>query len=281
MRRDMMNEGSMIDFSFWQIAFAYVFILIVFLIVRIKKIPREKLIIMSALRMTLQLILVGYILVYVLDNPHPLITVGIILIMLSFAIFNVYQRTNPVIKMSLKKMIALAMFIGISVNLIYFMFVVLQLDPWYEPQYFIPIGGMIIGKTMTGVSLGVNNLLKGMKDQKEKVEGALMLGASPRVASKEIINHAFDEAILPTINSMVGMGIVFLPGMMTGQIIAGQSPTMAVKYQIAVMLGVAGTVSITVLIFLHLAYKIFFNEREQFILTKRDIAKKDLPVEYD
>ncbi|HLR51974.1 MAG TPA: iron export ABC transporter permease subunit FetB [Candidatus Avamphibacillus sp.] len=276
-----MNEGSMIDFSFWQIAFAYVFILIVFLIVRIKKIPREKLIIMSALRMTLQLILVGYILVYVLDNPHPLITVGIILIMLSFAIFNVYQRTNPVIKMSLKKMIALAMFIGISVNLIYFMFVVLQLDPWYEPQYFIPIGGMIIGKTMTGVSLGVNNLLKGMKDQKEKVEGALMLGASPRVASKEIINHAFDEAILPTINSMVGMGIVFLPGMMTGQIIAGQSPTMAVKYQIAVMLGVAGTVSITVLIFLHLAYKIFFNEREQFILTKRDIAKKDLPVEYD
>src|SRR5699024_3579294 len=281
MRRDMMNEGSMIDFSFWQIAFAYVFILIVFLIVRIKKIPREKLIIMSALRMTLQLILVGYILVYVLDNPHPLITVGIILIMLSFAIFNVYQRTNPVIKMSLKKMIALAMFIGISVNLIYFMFVVLQLDPWYEPQYFIPIGGMIIGKTMTGVSLGVNNLLKGMKDQKEKVERDLMLGAAQRVASKKIINHAFDEAILPTINSMVGMGIVFLPGMMTGQIIAGQSPTMAVKYQIAVMLGVAGTVSITVLIFLHLAYKIFFNEREQFILTKRDIAKKDLPVEYD
>src|SRR5699024_3982311 len=185
MRRDMMNEGSMIDFSFWQVAFAYVFILIVFLIVRIKKIPREKLIIMSALRMTLQLFLVGYILFYVLDNPHPLFTVGIILIMLSFSIFNVYQRTNPVIKMSLKKIIALAMFLCISVNLIYFMFVVLQLDPWYEPQYFIPIGGMIIGKTMTGVSVGVNNLLKGMKDQKEKVEGALMLGASPRVASKE------------------------------------------------------------------------------------------------
>src|SRR5699024_11074980 len=120
----MMNEGSMLDFTFWQVGFAYVFILIVFLIVRIKKIPREKLIMMSALRMTFQLVLVGYILVYVLDNPHPLITVGIILIMLSFAIFNVYQRTNPVIKMSLKKMIALAMFIGISVNLVYFMFVV-------------------------------------------------------------------------------------------------------------------------------------------------------------
>src|SRR5699024_10324408 len=201
MSRDMMNEGSMIDFSFWQIAFAYVFILIVFLIVRIKKIPREKLIIMSALRMTLQLILVGYILVYVLDNAHPLITVGIILIMLSFAIFNVYQRTNPVIKMSLKKMIALAMIVGMCVNMIFFIFVVFLIDPLYESQYFIPISGMIIGKTMTGVSLGVNNLLRGMKDQKEKVEGALMLGASPKVASKQIINHAFDEAILPTINA--------------------------------------------------------------------------------
>src|SRR5699024_355030 len=157
----------------------------------------------------------------------------------------------------------------------------LQLDPWYEPQYFIPISGMIIGKTMTGVSLGVNNLLTGLKERKEKIEGALMLGASPKMATRSIINQAFDEAMLPTINAMVGMGIVFLPGMMTGQIIAGQSPITAVKYQLSVMLGVAGTVSITVLIFLHLAYKIFFNERQQFLLTKRDTAKEDLPVKYE
>lgn len=276
-----MNDDQMMDFTFWQVGLAYVFIVIILIIVRLKKIPREKLIVMSALRMTLQLILVGFILIYVLDNPNPWMTVAIILIMLSFAVFNVYQRTKPVIKLSLKKMVALAMFIGISLNLMYFMFVVLQLDPWYEPQYFIPIGGMIIGKTMTGVSLGINNLLTGMKNQQEKIEGALMLGATPKVASKSIINHAFDEAMLPTINAMVGMGIVFLPGMMTGQIIAGQTPLTAVKYQISVMLGVAGTVSITVLIFLHLAYKIFFNERQQFILTKRDTDKEDLPVEYD
>lgn len=276
-----MNDDQVMDFTFWQVGLAYVFIIIIFIIVRIKKIPREKLIVMSALRMTLQLIIVGFILIYVLDHPNPFMTVGIILIMLSFAVFNVYQRTKHIIKFSLKKMIALAMFIGISLNLIYFMFVVLQLDPWYEPQYFIPIGGMIIGKTMTGVSLGVNNLLTGMKEQQEKIEGALMLGASPKVASKSIINQAFDEAMLPTINAMVGMGIVFLPGMMTGQIIAGQTPLTAVKYQISVMLGVAGTVSITVLIFLHLAYKVFFNDRQQFIITKRDTTKKDLPVEYD
>lgn len=274
-------ENDVMDFTIWQVGFAYVFLLIVLAIVHRKKIPRRKLILISTIRMTLQLILVGYILVYVLDNPNPFITVLIICIMLTFAIFNVYQRTKPAIHIDLKKMIALAMLIGVSLNLIYFMFVILQLDPWYDPQYFIPVSGMIIGKTMTGVSLGINNLLTSMKDKKEQIEGALMLGASPKTASKSIVNNAFDEAMLPTINAMVGMGIIFLPGMMTGQIIAGQSPLVAVKYQIAVMLGVMGTVSITVLIFLHLAYKVFFNDRNQFLLTKRDLSKDDQPVKYD
>src|SRR5699024_9300596 len=168
-------------------------------IVRVKKIPRERLIIISAIRMTLQLIIAGYILVYVLDNPHPWITIPIMFVMLAFATFTVYQRTKPKIYFSVKKIIALAMFTGVTVNIVYFMFVVLQLDPWYDPQYFIPIGGMIIGKTMTGVSLGVNNILTGMKDRKDRVEGALMLGASPKVASRSIINEAFDQAMLPTI----------------------------------------------------------------------------------
>src|SRR5699024_7422403 len=162
-------------------AFAYIFLVVVLIIVHIKKIPRRKLLIISSLRMTLQLIIVGYILVYVLDNQNPWVTSCIVLIMLSFAIFNVYQRTKPTIEFSLKKMIALAMMIGVSINLIYFMFVILQLNPWYEPQYFIPVRGMIIGKTMTGVSLGVNNLLTNMKTQKAEVEGALMLGASPKI----------------------------------------------------------------------------------------------------
>ncbi|WP_430785699.1 ABC transporter permease [Virgibacillus flavescens] len=263
----MENAGA-VNLSFWQLLAAYVFVVLLIVIVKIKKIPREKLIVISTIRMTLQLILVGYVLIFIFDHPHPLLTVGIILFMLSFAVFNVYQRTKETIGLSIKKMIALAMMIGLSISLIFFMLVVLQLDPWYDPMYFIPIGGMIIGKTMTGISLGVNNLLIGMREQKEKVEGALMLGATPKEASKDIINQAFDSAMLPTINAMVGMGIVFLPGMMTGQIISGTSPLVAVEYQIAIMLGIAGTVSLTVVIFLHLAYQTFFNERKQLISPK-------------
>ena len=90
-----------------------------------------------------------------------------------------------------------------------------------------------------------------------------MLGATPKQAVKTVLNEAFDSAMLPTINSMVGMGIVFLPGMMTGQILAGLSPILAVKYQIAIMLGIVGGVSISTLIYLQLGYRTFFIHRSQ------------------
>src|SRR5699024_3901770 len=111
-------EDNALNFKLWQVAFAYIFLVVVLIIVNIKKIPRRKLFIISSLRMTLQLIIVGYILVYVLDNPNHCVTSCIVLIMLSLAIFNVYQRKKPTIEFNLKKMIALAMMIGVSINLI-------------------------------------------------------------------------------------------------------------------------------------------------------------------
>jgi len=155
------------------------------------------------------------------------------------------------------------MLAGTLSGLVYFILVVLQISPWYEPRYIIPIAGMLIGNSMTGISLGVNRLVDGMKNQKQLVETSLMLGATPQLASKNIVDDTFDAAILPTINSMVGMGIVFLPGMMTGQILTGLSPLLAIKYQIAIMLGIVGCVSLSVFLFVQLGYKTFFNKYAQ------------------
>src|SRR5690625_473645 len=116
-----MDEKDVMDFTIWQVASAYVFIIAILIIVRLKKITRKRLVIMTALRMTLQLILVVYVLVYVLDYPIPFITVHIVFIMLTFSIINVYQRANEEIYLSVKKLIALAMVIGTSVNLFDFM----------------------------------------------------------------------------------------------------------------------------------------------------------------
>ena len=90
-----------------------------------------------------------------------------------------------------------------------------------------------------------------------------MLGAEPETAVKKISNRAFYNAVLPTINSMMGMGIVFLPGMMTGQILAGASPIIAIKYQIAIMMGILGSVTLTVFFMINKGSKTFFNSRKQ------------------
>lgn len=255
-----MNSG---DLTLWQLVSAYVFILILLIIVKVKGIKREKEILISSVRMTVQLMIVGYILAYVFGNAHPVFTIVILTFMLVFAIYNIYQRAKLPLSKELKKKIALSMAVGVVATLVYFILVTLNVRPWYNPRYVIPIAGMIIGNTMTGVSLGVNTLLDGMHTKKQMVESALMLGAKPSEASRPLINQAFDSAMLPTINSMVGMGIVFLPGMMTGQIIGGASPLLAIRYQIAVMLGIVGGASLTVLLFVQIGYKAFFNSRCQ------------------
>lgn len=255
--------NKIMDITFWQLISAYLFILVLLFIVRWRKIPREKEILIASVRMTLQLVLVGYILTYVFQHEHIFYTLIIFMVMEIFAIYNVFRRTKASINARLKKVIAFSMVIGTLVSLIYFDFIVIHFSPWYNARYFIPIGGMVVGNAMTGVSLGVSALIEGMKSKKHLVESALMLGASPYEATKSIVNHAFDAAILPTINSMVGMGIVFLPGMMTGVILSGASPLVAIKYQIAIMLGIAGSVSLTVILFLYYGYKTFFNNHAQ------------------
>jgi putative ABC transport system permease protein len=254
---------GIIKLQIWQLAAAYLFVLILIAIVRGRGIPREREIIISTLRMTLQLILTGYILVYLLANRHPLYTLLSVIAMQVFAVHNIYQRAKAPLSRRLKKIIALSMSLGTLSSTFYFILVVINLSPWYEPRYFIPVAGMLIGNSMTGISLGVNRLADGMYSRRHLVEAALMLGATPRAATRPIVDHAFDAAILPTINSMLGMGIVFLPGMMTGQILSGVSPFTAIEYQIAIMLGILGSVALTVILFVQLGYQTYFNREQQ------------------
>lgn len=257
---------NVIDLQLWQMIAAYAFVLILMIIVKLKGIPREKEILISSVRMTLQLILTGYILVYLFNSPSPFYTILILIAMEAFSVYNIIKRTKTKLSPKLKQIIAFSMVTGTVSCLLYFLFIVVRISPWYDPRYFIPIAGMLIGNSMTGISLGVSRLVDGMQTQKNLVEGALMLGATPKMAAKQIVNNVFDSAILPTINSMVGMGIVFLPGMMTGQILSGTSPVTAIEYQIAIMLGILGSVALTVILFVQLGYKTFFNEQSQLIV---------------
>ncbi|PAD68539.1 iron export ABC transporter permease subunit FetB [Bacillus sp. 7586-K] len=253
------------DIEFWRLAVGYVFILLLIGFVKWRGLKREIQIMVSTARMTLQLILVGYILTYIFANPNPLIILLIVLLMLAFAIYNTFKQVGRPLNKKMKQIIAISITSGSIITLAYFNFVVIHFEPWYQPQYLIPIAGMIIGNSMTGITLGVKHLIDGVQREKQLIEGALILGAKPEVATKSIVNSAFESAILPTINNMVGMGIVFLPGMMTGQILAGISPLIAVEYQVAVLLGISGSVALTMVIFTQFGYRTFFNQRNQFI----------------
>ncbi|EDL65077.1 ABC transporter permease [Bacillus sp. SG-1] len=254
-----MNEG-IINIELTRLIAAYIFVLVLLFIVKTRKISREKQIAIATLRMTIQLIVAGYILTYIFENPHPLLTVLIILFMEVFAIRNVFKQVKAALSDQMKRIITISMLSGSLASLLYFNLVVINFSPWYEPRYFIPIAGMIIGNSMTGITLGVKTLLQGFSSEKAKIEGALMLGADPQTAAKPYVDHAFDSAVLPTINNMLGMGIVFLPGMMTGQILSGVSPLLAIEYQIAILLGILGSVSLTVILFILLGYRTFFTK---------------------
>jgi len=257
--------NGVIDLNLWQMFFAYLLVVLVMGIIKLRGVSREKELLVATIRMTLQLTLTGYVLVYLFESMNPFYTILVIIVMEVFAIYNIYQRSNMKLSKKIKKIIALSMAIGTLTSIIYFLLIVVNISPWYDPRYFIPISGMLIGNSMTGITLGVTRLVDGMRSKKHIVETALMLGATPKMAAKTIIDDAFDSAILPTINAMVGIGIVFLPGMMTGQILSGTSPITAIKYQMAIMLGILGSVTFTTILFIQLGYRTFFNEAEQLI----------------
>ena len=246
-----------------QMAWAYLFILLVLILLKWRRLERGREVIVACLRMTLQLMLMGYLLVYLFAYPSPWLILAVLAAMEAFAFVTVIHRFRG--RMTGKFKVAAGFSLGVATVLciLYFILVVVRVVPWYDPQYVIPLAGMFIGNSMTGVALAVKSLLEGMQGQRAQIEEALVLGAEPRRAVAEVINKTLEAAILPTINSMAGMGIVFLPGMMTGQILAGMAPTTAIAYQIAIMLGIFASVALAVVLTLLLGYRTFFNREKQ------------------
>ena len=251
------------DISYGRLGLAYLFILLVLFLSARTKIGKEKEIALACLRMTVQLVLIGYILSYIFANPSPVLSIIVVCCMAFFAVNNIKRRVSADISPRLTRIVSLSMWASTFLCLFFFIFVILDVYPWYHPQYFIPICGMILGNSMNGIALGTTRLVKGYETMRPQVETALMLGATPKKASRHILQDAFDSALMPTINTMVGMGIVSLPGMMTGQILAGNSPLIATRYQICIMLAISASVALASILLIQFGYKTFFNKRGQ------------------
>ncbi|MEX1318010.1 MAG: iron export ABC transporter permease subunit FetB [Synechococcaceae cyanobacterium] len=201
----------------------------------------------AALRMVVQLLLVGFVLEWLFRQREAPLIVVLGLAMAAIAGLAAVNRTRRrfsgiYLDSLLSVMSSSALVTGLA------LIAIIRSDPWFAPQYLIPLLGMVLGNTLNGISLGLDRLMEGLEGRREQVETALALGASRWEACRDVIREAIRVAMIPTINSMMVMGLVSLPGMMTGQILAGAAPTAAVPYQIVFMiasgtaLGVFGVV---------------------------------------
>jgi putative ABC transport system permease protein len=145
------------------------------------------------------------------------------------------------------------------------LFAVIRIHPWYEPQYAIPILGMILGNTLTGVSLGIERMTQELTSGRNTIEMILALGGSRWEAAQDAIRQAVRAGMIPTLNQMTVVGIVSLPGMMTGQVLAGESPVDAVRYQIVIMFLIAASSALGTVGAVLLTYRRLFSVGHRFL----------------
>jgi len=254
-----------------QFSLIYLLLILVLGIMKKARIQQTKLLIVASIRMTVQLVLAGLVLTYSFQNPHPAFTSAYLIAMITFSIHRVLSKNKKLNRQFKIAVSASLAFSGLCI-LAFFVIVVVRQN-FFNPQYAIPLAGMIIGNAMTGVTLGLKTFTESIKDQRNKIETLINLGVTPKKILLPYANSALETALLPTLNSMLGMGIISLPGMMTGQILSGTLPTTAILYQIAIMIAICTAVCLTVFCSLNFGYKTLYNKRAQILLFSGDKSK--------
>jgi UDP-glucose/iron transport system permease protein len=205
----------------------------------------ERSLAISAVRMVLQLALVGLVLKLVFAQTSPIWTVLMGLVMVIAAGVEVTSRQHRrvagwhVFGLSTATLLFIGMTItGLGVG------VIVGPDPWYAPRYLLPILGMVLGNTMTAMSLVLDTLTETAHRERGAIEAQLALGAHRFEAMRHVLHVSLRTGMMPILNSMATTGIVALPGMMTGQILAGADPVEAAKYQVLVMFLIASATAL-------------------------------------
>lgn len=218
----------------------------------------EKEIIISIVRAVIQLIVVGYVLDIIFGFENPIFTILLVLIMIFNAAWNTKRRGEGI------KNVVLISFISLIIGTTIIMAVLIISGAIeFNPSKVIPVAGMVVSNSMVAIGLAYRNLNDSFKNRRAEIEVKLSLGADIKIASKDIIRDSIRISMIPTIDSAKTLGIVALPGMMTGMILAGESPLVAIKFQIMVTFMILSSSALATMIATYMSYKDFFNKRKQ------------------
>lgn len=198
-------------------------------------------ILLSATRMIVQLVLVGLVLKTVFALGSVWLTATLALVMGLFAGHEVRARQERRLRGAWGYGLgASTVMLAAMLVTVFALTVQIRPEPWYAPRYALPLLGMVMGNVMTGVSLALNDVGLTVARERVAIEAQLALGATRWKALRPVTRRALRAGFIPIVNAMAASGVVALPGMMTGQILAGVDPTEAVRYQILVMFLIAG-----------------------------------------
>ena len=260
--------NSYIELSYMDIALAGMLLGVNAMLSVYYKLGTEKRLAIAAIRMVVQLTLVGLILKALFAAVSPWLTLLAAIVMVGFAGREAMARQERRFKGFCYGLGTGSMFAAAGTVTFFALATQFHADPWYDPRYAIPILGMILGNTMTGVSLALDRLLADADDGRARIEARLALGHTFREALQMPLRNAMRAGLIPTVNGMAAAGLVSLPGMMTGQILAGVEPVQAVKYQLLVMFLIAGGTALGVFAAVMLALKRLTDPRQRLRLDR-------------
>ncbi|ECT0230384.1 iron export ABC transporter permease subunit FetB [Salmonella enterica] len=253
-----MNEHNITNTS---LALSMLLVVVAMLISHKEKLALEKDILWSVCRAVIQLIIVGYVLKYIFGVNHAALTLLMVLFICFNAAWNAQKRSKYIDKAFLSSFIAITVGAGLTLTVL-----VLTGSIEFAPMQVIPIAGMVAGNAMVAVGLCYNQLGLRFHSEQQQIQEKLSLGATPKMASAGLICDSIRASLIPTIDSAKTVGLVSLPGMMSGLIFAGIDPVKAIKYQIMVTFMLLSTASLSTIIACYLTYRKFYNSRHQLVV---------------
>ena len=212
----------------------------------------------AVLRSFLQLTAVGYVIQAIFDTDSLWLVVALLAGMVGFGTWTAYGRAKGVPGATVPIALALAVAAAVTLGLVLVLGV---FEP--TPRYLVPVGGMVIGNSMTAVAVALNRLADEMHDGRRQVEAILALGATSNQASRAIVTRSLRSGMIPLIDSTKTTGIVFFPGTMVGMLVAGAEPVDAVRLQVVLLWVLLGAVALAGLIAVSMGYRGFFTDAEQ------------------
>ena len=229
-----------------------------------QKLALEKQLAYSALRSFMQLIAIGYVLDTIFQVDDWRVVVTILLVMIIIAAIVTRNRIDQQLQ-GLLPTVFLAIVASSAFTLGYVILLIVQPDTWYEPRYLIPLAGMLFGNAMNGASLAGDRLLNAINQNRLEIETHLCLGATGKQAISTYRQEAIRTGLIPTLNNMVVVGLVSLPGMFTGQVLGGSNPLDAASYQILILFAIVLANLIATVLVTRGIYKHFLGTGDRFI----------------